>query len=363
MKNKILLVIHTPPPFGGGEIQAQTLKDFFHNNNYIYIYDYARKNHKREDWNKIRIHVIFHGIYWIVKVCFLLIKLRPRKICITLPKSFFGFIRNAMVFPLARLLKTKIFGELPGSSFLFLDKKNSIHYMIGIHFLRQVDEIRFLSKRIAENHAKYNLKCAKVIENGVSIPQGIIINPSIFDKQVLPLVYIGSIERSKGIFNTLGALKICKDKGVQVHLNIIGHWIKREEESEALAFIKTHLLEKNVTFHGVKKDMDKWNLFKSNAVLVYPTYWDGVPLSILEAIGIGIPVISTHIGGIPDTIKEQYNGLLLEENNAEKLFQAIEYLNNNRILLKEMSKNNIRDFKERFDLPIFLRNMNDWFLS
>lgn len=363
MKVKTLLVIHTPPPFGGGEIQAQNVKNYFQNNKDFYIYDYSRKTHSREDWNKVRLNVVFHGVIWILNVSFLLIKLHPRKIYLTLPKSFFAFLRNATIFPLARLLNIKILGELPGTSFLFLEKKKSLKYKVGIYFLRQIDEIRFLSKNIADMHTKFNLKSARVIDNGVTVPKNIFIPSTIFIKEELSLVYLGSVERSKGIFNSFEAINRCKETGITTHFNVIGSWVDEQEKSEALNYIKSHSLESYITFHGVKTEQEKWNLFKMNAVLVHPTFWDGVPLSILEAMAIGLPVISTRIGGIPDTIVENRNGILLKENTPEQLFLSIQYLYFNRNVLQTMSENNIMDFQKRFDLPIFLNNMNNWFLE
>lgn len=362
MNHRILLVLHTPPPFGGGEVQAQNLKNHFSSNENYFIYDYSRKNHSRSNWSKLfDFRAIIAGIWWQIKVIFLLFYLMPSKVYFTLPKSFRAFMRNAAVIPFAKLTHTKILGELPGTSFLFLEKGRGVNYKIGLFFLRKIDEIRFLSPGIASLHAQYNFRKHVVIENGISYDNIKTIDPEVFNKPVLDLLYIGAIERSKGIFNTLEAIKICSGRGVNFNFHVIGSWSDRNEEYEALRYIESNNLSGNVVFHGILIGEFKWDILCKCSILVHPTYWDGVPLTILEALAAGLPVISTRIGGIPDTIIDGINGTILEENNPALLSQALIAFNDDREKLIKISEINKRLFKDRFDLDIFLNNMEDWF--
>lgn len=364
MKSIILLVLHTPPPFGGGEIQAQNLKNYFSGREGFYIYDYSRKNHSRSNWGSVfDFKAIIAGIWWEIKILYLLFHLKPDKIYFTLPKSFRGFMRNACVIPIAKLTHTKILGELPGTSFLFLEKGKGIRCNVALFFMRKIDEIRFLSPRISAFHISYKLKRHIVIENGILPEHDTYIDPEIFNKPVLDLLYVGSVEQSKGIFNSLQALKICIEKGCKLHFHIIGYWPNAKEEKDAMNFININKLNSLITFHGILHGNSKWEIFKNCAILVHPTYWDGVPLTILEALAIGMPVISTNVGGIPDTIKDGINGTILSENTPEALSESILYYNNNRYLLPIISERNKALFKERFELSIFLQNMEKWFLE
>lgn len=358
---KVLLVIHTPPPFGGGEIQAQYLKDHFKENKDFIIFDYSRKTHSRSDWQRIKIRTVLHGIYWILKVSFLIIYYKPKKIYFTLPKKFSAFLRNASIIPLTKIFGIKILGDLPGTSFLFLQNPKSFKYLIGLYLLKRIDEIRFLSKKIAEEHKDLQLKNKIVINNGIKIPNNLQVNTEVFFHKILNVLYIGSLEYSKGIFNSVAAIKICKDNNIRIKLNLIGYWVQDDEKSRIENYITDHDLSDFITFHGIKTDFDKWNLFVENALLLHPTFWDGVPFSILEALALGMPVISTFVGGIPDTINNGINGTLIIQNTPESIAEALLYYYNNRSVLMEMSIRNKRLFKEKFTLDIFLKNMNTWF--
>ena len=60
-------------------------------------------------------------------------------------------------------------------------------------------------------------------------------------------------------------------------------------------------------------------------VLLLPTTWktEGYPGIIIEAYSVGIPVVSTKIGGIPEIVEHGYNGILIEPHNTDELLSAI----------------------------------------
>jgi glycosyltransferase involved in cell wall biosynthesis len=340
------------------------MKEYFSGKEGYYIYDYSRHNHSRARWDSLfDVRAILAGIRWQIKVIYLLFHLKPSKIYFTLPKSFKAFMRNAMVIPFAKLLKVRILGELPGTSFLFLDKGKGIVYKIGLLFMRKIDEIRFLSPKISESHLKYKFQKHVIIENGILPQDKSSVDPKVFKAHVLSFIYVGAIERSKGIFNSLQALKTCNEGGVKLHFHIIGYWPNNTEEKEAMSFINQNALKGLITFHGILTGSSKWEIFRKCAILVHPTYWDGVPLTILEALALGMPVITTNVGGIPDTIKDGINGTILSQNNPELLSKAITYYFNNRQILPIISKENKILFKKRFNLPIFLHNIEKWFFE
>ncbi len=360
---KILLVIHTPPPYGGGEIQALNLKNHYKSNSQFIIYDYSRKSHSRSDWEGVQLKTLLFGVLWIFRVCCLIIFHRPAKLFFTLPKGYFAFMRNAFVIPIARLFGVTILGELPGTSFPFLESKKSFKYKTGLFFLRKIDEIRFLSESILYQHYNLGLKKTLVIENGIELPVKYTVNPETFGQSPLNLIYIGALESSKGIFNLLSAVKLCVKAGIVIQLNLLGYWVVEKDKTIAEELIISENIQDYVVFHGIKTHDEKWEIFSNSAILVHPTFWDGVPLTILEAMGLGLVVISTRVGGIPDTIVNKRNGFLLDENSPEKLYESLVYCYSNRDVLKEISERNKKVFAEKYNLPIFLRNMDNWYLT
>lgn len=86
------------------------------------------------------------------------------------------------------------------------------------------------------------------------------------------------------------------------------------------------LYEKNnlityINFVGYVDDKDAF--FKDVDVFLLPTYWEGFPTSVLEAMYFGKPVISTNVGGIPEMIKHNFNGYLCKPGDASEIASAI----------------------------------------
>ncbi len=86
------------------------------------------------------------------------------------------------------------------------------------------------------------------------------------------------------------------------------------------------LYEKNnlssyINFVGYVDDKDVF--FKDVDVFLLPTYWEGFPTSVLEAMYFGKPVISTNVGGIPEMIRHNFNGYLCKPGDARSIASAI----------------------------------------
>lgn len=360
MTNKTLLVLNIPPPYGGGEMQGLLLKNYFEAREKFICFIIEKRKSDKSKQGRFILYNLFNGIKLICNVSLIILRFRPTKIFLNLPKDFLPFIRTSFIILFAYLLNITILGQLSGTSFLFLKDKNSFRYRYCLNVLKKIDSIRVEGNNIRLILKEFNFSNIFAFSNGVRIPEELSVKRSIFFLDRLSLVYVGALSRSKGILNIIRSAKICLDRGLVCEFNLIGEWVNGEEKKECHYIIKKNGLENILKFHGTVDENTKWQIISSNAVLVHPTYWDGLPFAILEAMGLGLPVISTNVGAIPDVIEDNINGIILKQNTPEYLADAIELFYKNRDLIKNISINNIRTYKAKYTESIFLNNFEKW---
>ncbi len=88
-----------------------------------------------------------------------------------------------------------------------------------------------------------------------------------------------------------------------------------------------------------KEHIDLFNLLRIADVFSLPSYIEGLPISLLEAMALGIPSVSTDINGIPEAIKHLETGYLIAPGAVEELKNAIQTLKNDSTLRERLSKN------------------------
>ncbi|MNI77808.1 D-inositol 3-phosphate glycosyltransferase [compost metagenome] len=111
-------------------------------------------------------------------------------------------------------------------------------------------------------------------------------------------------------------------------------------------------LEKNVDIVGWISGDAKERLLSTSSIFILPSYNEGFPISILEAMSAGIPIIASTVGGIPDAIKSGEDGTLVAPGDLEALYTALKdaFTNNNKH--QSYAKKAKIKFDSNFSLPV-----------
>jgi glycosyltransferase involved in cell wall biosynthesis len=116
--------------------------------------------------------------------------------------------------------------------------------------------------------------------------------------------------------------------------------------------VENAILEKNlqdkVFTLGIRYDIT--NLLEKADIFIMSSNYEGLPLSLLEAMAAGKAIIATSVGGIPEVIEDGVTGILVPPNNAEAMTKAILRLAMDREFLKKLGKAAEMQVKERFDI-------------
>jgi glycosyltransferase involved in cell wall biosynthesis len=161
---------------------------------------------------------------------------------------------------------------------------------------------------------------------------------------------VGQFIDRKGRWIFLGAAK----KLLQKNHDIAFVWISNSKPSaEDLKKAESYGLGENFTLitsdQVGTEHIDLFKLMRLADVFALPSYLEGLPISIIEAMALGIPTISTDINAIPEAVKHLETGLLIEPGNSEALTNAVELLKSDANLRKKLSENGREYVLEKFN--------------
>ena len=316
----VLLVLRTPPPHGGGEIIAEELRHHFQGTYDVLLF--RRREHSKPQQGRLIAANLLFALTYLEKTIGRIIHRRPKVLYIDLPKDALSFTRTVGILLICFFLGIRVIGDLAGSGFLFL-RSNPVSRKCGLFLLRRVHRIRVLSNSIGEDLARDGLTNTVAIPNGIRDPlQGNgVPDPGA---ETLHCLYVGKIAVSKGIWTILRfAERWSEERRGSIHIHLAGEWESDDTRRDVTDFLKEKGLEDTISNHGLVLEEAKWALFRQCHFLIHPTFWDGQPVTILEAFSFGIPVIATKIGAIPETVQHGVNGWLMEVNTADEVDKAV----------------------------------------
>jgi glycosyltransferase involved in cell wall biosynthesis len=152
------------------------------------------------------------------------------------------------------------------------------------------------------------------------------------------ILYVRSFAK---IYNTkmaINAIKNLVDTYPDIELCMVGPDRDGSLE-ETKAYAKELGLEKRVTFTGGLPKEEWLALAQNYDIFINPTNFDNLPVSIVEAMALGFPIISTNVGGLPYLIEDGVDGLLVDKNDDKAMSEKITQLLHNPQLCKKLSEN------------------------
>lgn len=166
------------------------------------------------------------------------------------------------------------------------------------------------------------------------------------------VVYLSNLMESKGILDLFEAVKVLRNRGEMIHLDVAGA-IEPEIESRVREYLSE--LGDAVTYHGVVKGKKKKELLLNNYIFCLPSkhpYSEGQPISILEAMANGCVIITTDHGGIRDIVNQEY-GIFAKKGNPESIIDALCTACFSEMLFRSWkvatAKYNMRQFHQRLE--------------
>lgn len=265
-------------------------------------------------------------------------------------------IRDGLLVVIAKLLGKKVvvfyrgwklptYNKLSNSSFLrkvfnSVFQKNTLQVVLASSF--KTDLLNLNPKSINE-----------IMVTTTAIDKSQIVKPEEhIDANPIKVLFLGRIQDLKGIeelVDAIGQLKK-KEKLNDFKFSIVGHENKTGYTDSLKERLKSYNIPpEKAAFLGRITGQEKYQLYANHDIYVLPSYTEGCPNSLLEALASGLFCITTRVGALSDLISSKENGLFVNTKDSEDLFNALLYCSNH----KDFNKNrlvNANKYSGEFDI-------------
>lgn len=255
-----------------------------------------------------------------------------------------SFLRKSILINICLLMKVPIIIHIHGAKFdQFLEQSSSRKKEKIIKLLNSANKVIVLSQKWKRFFSKYlNSDKIEIISNPSSTFDGTYkINQN---QENLKIIFTGKIGERKGTYDLIKAIKQISNRSFT--LNIYGDG----ENARLKKMISRYELSNHVKVYNWLSHDQITNLYDNSNLLVLPSYAEGLPMSILEAIGRGLPVIATNVGGIPELVHDGHNGFLVRPGDISSLAKKIEILIENKSLRERMGNNSLKLARKKFSI-------------
>ena len=295
----------------------------------------------------VKIFVYFH---FLIKYIFILSTDKNVKLVHIHTASRGSFFRKSIVLNIAKLFNKKVLLHIHGAEFsIFYEESPSLIKKIITDTLNKSDLILVLSEQwkntISNISTNDNIK--------------VLYNPTVIKElnhiksSTIKVVFMGRLGKRKGLYDIIEAAKHLKNSDIEINLYGDGDIEKFEK------LISDNNLQEKVKLMGWVSGDKKDEVFQNSDIFILPSYNEGLPISILEAMAYGLPIISTPVGGIPEAVEDGTNGFLIQPGDYKALAEKIDLMANDEPLREQMGQQSYKLAKEKFDIRIIIKQLQD----
>jgi len=176
-----------------------------------------------------------------------------------------------------------------------------------------------------------------------------------FNADDLAIVSVGRLYARKGLFTLIESMPAVVKRFKNAKFIISGKG-QSDEMHKLIAYAEKLGVKDNIVFTGYYPDKKLPKLYQAADVFAFSTFYEHHPFAVLEAMSTGLPVVTTWVGGIPETIQNGKNGLLVDPFNPKQFSDKILYLLEHPAEAEEMGGLARKTMLEQFDWRIVVKD-------
>ncbi|ETT71780.1 glycosyltransferase family 4 protein [Bacillus mycoides] len=315
MKDEIILVGPGTDSMGGVATHIRTLQTCFEENGKsVLIHDISGGNEKNFLLRKIKECSKIWGLRRVTKN-------KKDSVVHLNPSIYYGSLMKLWLI-LSIIKHENIIVQYHGGYFSELNLfKNKFIRFLFKKINTKPQKILFLSKdqkmEFEDVYPDVKLKVS-LVPNFIDV-RG-IEKRNVFTDGKVKFLFLSRLIQEKGVFEVLEAAKLLQDK--EVEFTIIG---SGPIEGQVIEYIDKNNLHGIVRFVGAKFDGEKEEYLRASHVFILPSWREGIPYSVLEAMKFSLAIFCTPVGGLKEIIIDEGNGLFIQKD-SNSIYQKVLYL-------------------------------------
>lgn len=364
-KDTVQIIGPTPPPYHGVSVATQVLLDALPASQFSVVHlDTAdRRGIAHVDQPDLWDVLLFIR-QWFAHLN-ILIRNRPRICYLPLSQSRIGFLRDSLFMIPAFLSGSVVVAHLHGANFYQVyEGGGGVFRWYVDRVLKRVGKFIVLGEMLKPIfHRWARPESIAVVPNGVPESSA---NRSDQPKFSLPaplqIVFLSTLSRQKGLFVLLDAVPLVVREYPDVEFHIAGPWWGVDTEQLVRKQLEELHLASHVTFHGQLAGEKKMEFLQRGDLFVFPgIQQEGQPLTVLEAMCAGLPVVATDRGCLRETVIEGETGFIVPPNSPEAIAERILLMIREPHTRHRLGANARLRYEREYTMPAFAARMADLF--
>jgi glycosyltransferase involved in cell wall biosynthesis len=264
-------------------------------------------------------------------------------------------LRDAPLIIFAKMIRKKMVIHLHGGDYLTNKKAPGWMRFLLKRVFSGKTPVLVLSPLEQEAIVKtYGVQKVQVLPNCVDLNEAKAFN-RVYDQQApLRLLFIGRISTSKGLDHIYNGLSLLHSRQVPFTFSIAG--TGPDEKMYREKFVS--LLDGVFEFKGVVSGATKTALFKNTDIFLLPSHFEGLPMALLEGMSFGQVPMVTQVGSMKYVVQHNENGVILENDPATEIADAVQKLDGNRRLAQQWSINAAAFIFKHYDPDQYVKELN-----
>lgn len=318
------------------------------------------------DLGRLRLGKLFHTVSILFKVAYMRVRHNIR--VLYYPPSgpnYLPMLRDMVILLCVRWMfkKTIFHFHAAGTSEPYPQLPSYLRMIYRWSYFKPDVAIR-LSNFPPDDGAVFQARTQYVIPNGIEDAYWAMGCPSKPEHPIVcNILFVGMISESKGVLVLLDAIRILKENGIFVKVNVVGKFASEDFRKRVMRKVATHGLETYFDFKGFLMGQAKHEQYLNADIFCFPTFFESesFPLVVVEAMQFCVPVVVTRWRGVQALVKDGENGFMVQIQDSQPVADKIMLLLADPNLRVRMGEKGRSMFMQEYTIEKFYQRMDDCF--